>query len=105
VLEATGVFSGCTSVTQLDQDNLFLPGAAVFSGHKQINCDDGSIVVAYHATSPKKLAGAHGSWHVVAGTGAYAGSNGGGRLTGDDNACDPMGTDGCVLDTYTGNLT
>jgi hypothetical protein len=30
---------------------------------------------------------------------------GGGRLTGDGSACDPMGTEGCILDTFTGNLT
>ena len=104
VLQATGVFSRCTSVTQLDQDNTFPPGTDVFSGHKRINCADGTLVVAYVATSDKKLPGAHGSWSVVAGTGAYAGANGGGRLTGDDNGCDPMGTDGCVLDLYTGSL-
>lgn len=105
VLEATGVFAGCTSVTQLDSDNRFVRGTAVFSGLKQINCPGGTVVVAYTATFDKQLPGARGSWRAVGGTGAYEGVSGGGRLTGDDNSCDLMGSDGCVLDTYTGVLT
>lgn len=105
VVEATGGFSGCTTVTQLDQANKFVPGTVVFSGLKQVNCAGGTIVLAYSATFDKTLPGAHGDWRVVEGTGAYVGLSGGGRLTGDDNTCDPMGTDGCVLDTYTGVLT
>jgi hypothetical protein len=105
VLEATGAFSECTTVTQLAEANKFVRGTAVFSGLKQINCSGGTIVLAYSATFDKTLPGAHGSWHVVGGTGAYAGLNGGGRLTGDDYACDPTGSDACVLDTYTGTLS
>ena len=105
VVEASGVFTGCTSVTDLDSDIKFPIGTAVFSGTKQINCDDGTITVAYTATPAKRQGGTHGSWRVIDGTGAYAGLTGGGRLTGDSNACDPMGTDGCILDTFTGNLT
>jgi len=105
VLEATGGFTGCTSVTDLDSDIKFPIGTAVFSGTKRINCDDGTIIVAYTATPAKRVGGTHGSWRVIGSTGAFAGLTGGGRLTGDSNACDPMGTDGCILDTFTGNLT
>ena len=105
VVEAAGVFAGCTTVTDLDSDIKFPIGTAVFSGTKQINCDDGTIIVAYTATPAKRVGGTHGSWRVIGGTGAFAGLTGGGRLTGDSNACDPMGTDGCILDTFTGTLT
>ena len=105
VVEATGVFAGCTSVTDLDADIKSPIGTAVFSGTKQITCDDGTIIVAYTATPAKRVGGTHGSWRVIGGTGAFAGLTGGGRLTGDSNACDPMGTDGCILDAFTGTLT
>ena len=105
VLEATGAFSGCVTVTQLDEDNAFVRGTAVFRGHKQIDCTGGTILVAYNATFDKQLPGTRGSWRVVEGTGEYLGVAGGGRLAGDDTMCDPMGTDGCVLDTFTGVLT
>jgi hypothetical protein len=105
VVEATGAFTGCTSVTDLDSDIKFPPGTAVFSGTKQINCDDGTITVSYTATAEKMLGGTHGSWRVIGGTGDYAGSTGGGRLTGDSSACDPMGAEGCILDTFAGNLS
>ena len=105
VLEATGAFTGCTSVTDLDSEIKLPIGTAVFSGTKQINCDGGTILVAYTATAAKRLGGTHGSWRVIGGTGAYEGMTGGGRLTGDSSACDPLGTEGCILDSFTGNLT
>jgi hypothetical protein len=40
----------------------------VYSGTKQINCDDGTITVAYTATPDKMLNGTHGSWRVIGGT-------------------------------------
>jgi hypothetical protein len=96
------VFAGCSSVVDLTGNARFTYGTAVFSGSKMVTCASGTLELAYTATIDKKLPGTQGSWRVLSGTGAYAGGHGGGRLTGDYNACDPMGTEFCVLDSYTG---
>jgi hypothetical protein len=105
VVSAIGVFEGCTGVGDLTGNQRFMPGTAVFSGSKLVTCESGTLELAYTATIDKKLPGTRGSWQVLSGTGAYTGRQGGGRLTGNYNACDPMGTDFCVLDTYTGVIT
>jgi len=105
VVSATGVFAGCTGVADLTANQRFTPGTAVFSGSKLVTCESGTLELAYTATIDKNLPGTQGSWQVVSGTGAYAGRQGGGRLTGNFNTCDPMGTGFCVLDTYTGVIT
>jgi hypothetical protein len=104
VVAATGVFEGCESVTQEANSAKFPNGTAVFSGVKRVDCGDGHLDIAYTATIDKRLGGTHGSWRALAGTGAFAGLSGGGRLTGSGGCEAPEDSDGCILDTFTGVL-
>jgi hypothetical protein len=104
VVEATGVFEGCESVADLAIGARFTPGTAKFFGAKEVTCSDGSLVIAFDATADKRTGGTHGSWRVLEGTGALAGLNGGGRLTGGGDCEAPEESTGCILDTFTGVL-
>src|SRR5690242_6634494 len=105
VVTGTGVFAGCTTLSEGTGDARFTPGTAIFSGSWLVTCDSGTIELGYTATIDKKLPGTHGSWRVLSGTGSYGGTHGGGRLTGNYNTCAQMGTDFCGLDSYTGVIT
>jgi hypothetical protein len=103
VVDATGVFAGCTTVTDQGVDETSRHGTIIFGGVKLVSCQWGTLLLAY--TVDKKPPGTQGSWRVVGGSDTYARAHGGGQLTGNYTLCNPMGTAGCVLDSYIGLIS
>lgn len=74
--------------------------ATTFHLFKTLTCADGSgtLTIRVEAGSVFGTPGTIGGWAVVGGTGAYAGTRGGGRIVGTS-------FDGGIDDLYTGRLT
>ena len=107
ILSATGPFTACTTVTDLGGDAVDTgPNTVLFSGQKRLNCDGGTVVLSYEARL--NLAAGRktfGTWTIVESTlpGVHAG---GGRLKGDSARCELLpGSEGCILDVFSGHVT
>jgi hypothetical protein len=107
ILAATGPFTACTTVTDLGGDAVDIgPNTVLFSGQKRLNCDGGTVVLSYEARL--NLAAGRktfGTWTIVESTlpGVHAG---GGRLKGDSARCEVLpGSEGCILDVFSGHVT
>ena len=106
IVAATGPFTSCTSV--IDRNGAGQqtgPRSILFTGEKQLLCGDFEVIVVYQATvnqaSGRKT---FGTWSVVSST-LPGVEFGGGRLTGDAARCELLaGSDGCILDTFTGQV-
>ena len=106
VLEATGPLAGCTnalddgaSVSHPD------PDTDVFRGDKRVVCDGGEVVIEYDVTMSRAAFGhTTGTWVIISST--LSGVTGGsGQLVGNGDTCELLaGSEGCILDTYTGTV-
>lgn len=95
---ATGAFCPSGSATSSDT-TVTGGGATVFHVSKTFTCADGSgsLTINLDAAFVGVRGGTVGSWRAIGGTGAYAGSRGGGQIVG-------QGTPTGILDTYAGML-
>lgn len=107
VVSATGPLAGCTTAQELAGSQTIQTGrnSLLFVGTKRLDCGDGTVTIAYEATintaSGRKT---FGTWSVVDST-LDGVAYGGGRLTGDAARCTTeVGSDGCILDTFTGQV-
>jgi hypothetical protein len=107
VVAATGPLSTCTTVTENEGAQAIPTGprSLLFVGTKTLACANGTVTIAYQATintaSGRKT---FGTWSVVDST-VPGVAFGGGRLTGDSARCQVLaGSDGCILDTFTGRV-
>jgi hypothetical protein len=106
ILAATGPFTACTTVTDLGGDAADIgPNKVLFTGEKRLNCDGGTVVLAYEARL--NLAAGRktfGTWTILESTLAGV-ETGGGRLKGDAARCEILpGSEGCILDVFTGHV-
>jgi hypothetical protein len=107
IISATGALSGCTSAEELP-GSLGIqtgPRTIMFVGTKLLDCAGGTVTIAYQATL-NQAAGrkTFGTWSVIDST-LPGFASGGGRLTGDAARCELLaGSDGCILDTFTGHV-
>jgi hypothetical protein len=110
---ATGPLAACTSVTDASNDPVGRTrNQPLFSGEKILHCGAARVTLGYEAfiTAPDFHAAGgafttHGKWWVVDSTLAGV-SSGGGVLLGDSRRCTPdEGSDGCILDTYSGSVS
>ncbi len=92
----------CPSGTAFSSNFRFAGGgrAGTFHLDKTFTCDDdsGTLTIHLNAATANGSPQDQGGWKVVGGTGAYAGTKGGGNLVGDY-------VDGGVIDHYMGVLT
>ena len=78
----------CASGSSEDTEEMFggsfASAAGSFHGYKTLTCDGSGdqIVITYDAATVWGSPQDQGGWHVVSGTGAYAGCVGGGNLVG-----------------------
>jgi len=106
VLEASGPLASCTNV--LDDGASVShpdPDTDVFRGDKRVVCDGGEVVIEYEATMSRAAVGhTTGTWLIVSST--LSGVTGGnGQLVGDGDACETLaGSEGCILDMFTGTV-
>jgi hypothetical protein len=106
IVAATGPFTACTTVTDLGGDAVDTgPNTVLFTGEKRLNCDGGTVVLAYEARL--NLAAGRktfGTWTILESTLAGV-ETGGGRLKGDAARCEILpGSEGCILDVFTGHV-
>jgi hypothetical protein len=75
----------------------------LFSGQKRLNCDGGTVVLSYEARL--NLAAGRktfGTWTILESTLSGV-ETGGGRLKGDSARCEVVpGSQGCILDVFSG---
>ncbi len=73
--------------------------AGTFHGYKTLTCADesGTFVITYDAATVFGSPQDQGGWHLVGGTGDYAGCTGGGNLVG-------IYIEGGIIDHYTGQV-
>lgn len=106
IVEA-GAFAGCTSVKNLwGAAEAVSPERRLFTGEKRLSCAGDTVTVYYEATqdtaSGKRTMG---TWYVTESTVAGA-TSGGGTLRGDNTACTiAKNSGGCILDTFTGDVS
>jgi hypothetical protein len=107
IIAATGPLATCTTVTENEGAQAIPTGprSLLFVGTKTLDCANGTVTIAYQATintaSGRKT---FGTWSVVDST-LPGIAFGGGRLTGDSTRCELLaGSDGCILDTFTGRV-
>lgn len=107
IVEATGPFADCSTATE-NEGALAIqtgPRTTLFTGTKTLDCDGGSVTIAYEATiNDSATRKTFGTWTVIDST-LPGVAFGGGRLTGDARGCELLaGSEGCILDTFTGNV-
>jgi hypothetical protein len=107
IVAATGALAACTTAEELP-GSLGIqtgPRTILFTGTKELDCNGGTVIIAYQATLNQQGGRkTFGTWQVQE-------SNlpgvmfGGGRLTGDAARCELLaGSEGCILDTFTGRV-
>jgi hypothetical protein len=113
VVAATGPLAACTSVTDASNDPVGRTrNQPLFGGEKILHCGAATVTLGYEAfiTAPDYHAAGgafttHGQWWVVDSTLAGV-SSGGGVLLGDGRRCTPdVGSEGCILDTFSGSVS
>ena len=107
ILSATGPLATCTTATENEGSQAIPTGprTVLFVGTKTLDCADGTVTIAYQATinnsSGRKT---FGTWSVIDST-LPGVEYGGGRLVGDAARCELLpGSEGCILDTFTGHV-
>ncbi len=107
IVSATGPLAACTTVQEEEGSQVIQtgPSTVLFVGTKTLDCAGGTVTIDYQATlnfaANRKT---FGTWSVVDSTLAGV-SFGGGRLTGDSARCVVLaGSEGCILDTFTGSV-
>jgi hypothetical protein len=107
IVDSGGAFAGCTSVRDLGGTAEPTPnGGFTFSGTKRISCAAGSFVlVEYVASTTAGGRRTSGEWWVVDSNLGGA-TSGGGTVRGDNTACVLRpGSNGCILDTFSGDVS
>lgn len=106
VLDASGPLDGCTTVVDLDTSVSHPdPDTDVYRGAKRVTCDGGDVIIQYEAVMSRAAMGhTTGTWMIVSST--LSGVTGGsGQLVGNGEECEVLaGSEGCILDTYTGTV-
>lgn len=102
VVEASGVFSSCTRVEDLDAA-ANVTGPIRFTGGKELSCSDGAVVLMdYDVAFNPGTGRTAGTWRVTSSTlpGVRYGDHG--LLVGDPGGCTvAVEADGCILDRLT----
>lgn len=102
VVEAAGLFSGCTEVEELDA-TAQVDGPIRFTGEKRLSCAGGArVAMDYDVAFNPDTGRTAGTWHVTASTlpGVEVGDTG--LLVGDPGGCTvARQADGCILDRLT----
>jgi hypothetical protein len=113
VVAAIGPLAACTSVTDASVDPVGRTrNQPLFTGMKVLHCGAATVTLGYQAfiTIPDGHAAGgafttHGTWWVLDSTLAGV-SSGGGVLSGDGRRCTPTaGSQGCILDTFSGSVS
>ena len=91
IVEAGGVFSGCTTVTDLGGiAEQIGPSKVLFIGDKEVTCAGGSVVIHYNAVMNfKQGRKTSGHWFVVEST-LPGVTDGFGTVRGDNAVCEPI---------------
>ena len=104
IIEADGVWTGCTEVIDLDGSaNQISPSRLVFAGRKEVVCPDGNVVIQYSAEMNFKSAEhsfgqTSGDWQIVLSENAGI-NGGGGTVQGTSRDCAD-----CIVDTFSGRV-
>ena len=102
VVEASGLFSACTQVTEKDA-TARVDGPIRFIGEKRLRCADGAhVVMDYDVGFNPGTGRTAGTWHVTASTLPGLDDGDDGVLVGDPGSCRvALQSDGCILDRLT----
>jgi hypothetical protein len=105
VVKATGPFRNCTSIQDLYGDAVDLGFTLAFYGIKEVTCADGDVILSYGAILSTRREGVtYGNWDILVST-LPGVKSGGGKLYGDPSKCvDLTGDEGCILDTFWGQV-
>ena len=105
VVEAGGAFAGCWKASNLWGTGIELPNGDVwFEGEKRLQCGSGAKVTVHYIVQ-QVPPGTVGTWDITGSTLAGA-TSGGGTLVGDSTACTAKkNSDGCILDTFSGDVS
>lgn len=101
IIEADGVWSGCTSVDDLEGWwNDVSPRKVQFSGVKLVHCPDGDVTLHYDAVTNWRTEQGRtmGSWSVISSDNPNI-QGGAGTLVGISRGCDD-----CIVDTFSGRV-
>jgi hypothetical protein len=81
------------------------PRKVIFIGDKLVQCDGGEVVIHYNAVLNASGKKTSGHWFVVDST-LPGVTSGFGTVRGDSSACEIAdGSDGCILDTFAGEVS
>ena len=103
-MTGTGPLESCTQVLDLGGGGVPTgPNTVLFFGAKELQCAGGTVTIEYEATMNfRKGRRTSGTWWVVEST-LPGVTGGGGQLKGDNERCTlEAGSEGCILDTFTG---
>ena len=106
IVTAVGPLAACTSVTDLFNGGKGTgPNRAMFFGVKQLNCGSATVIVSYKVEFRPPGTQTEGTWKVEEST-LPGVTRGGGRLVGDNTVCEiAEGSDGCILDSFSGTVS
>jgi hypothetical protein len=104
ILEADGVWEGCTEVIDLTgSGNPVSPSRVVFAGTKEVVCPDGNVVIQYSAemnfaSTDHSFGKTSGTWQIMSSSNPGI-TFGAGTVRGTSRSCDD-----CIIDTFSGRV-
>lgn len=104
IIEATGVWAGCTEVIDISGSaNQLSPRRVVFAGEKEVVCPDGNVGIQYDAelnfaSAERSFGKTSGDWQIIWSDNSSI-TGGGGVLRGTSRDCPD-----CIVDTFSGRV-